>query len=125
VVVDSSVLLAIVFKEPAGRAAQEFLDANRSDLQMSPVNYTETLILIHDRQPHLFGELKETLELSTIDLVPPTALHAEMAALARVSFPLNIGDCFAYALAKHLATPVITLDRDFLKTDLRVLMPGK
>ena len=62
---------------------------------------------------------------SVIRLVHPTPRHAEIAASARLRYPLNLGDCFAYALAKDEACPLLTLDRDFRKTDLAVIMPRR
>ena len=122
-VVDTSILLAIFFNEPSGPRALDLLQKHRHDLQMSTVNYAETLILIHDRQPRVFRELREQIEQSSLLLVPPTAEQAEIAAQARLRYPLNLGDCFAYALAKQEKCPLLTLDRDFRRTDLKVIFP--
>lgn len=122
-VVDTSIVLSILFNEPAGPAAQDLLQAHSSDLQMSTVNYAECLILIHDRQPRLYNQLKELIDASTIQLVPPSTAQAETAALARMRYPLNLGDCFAYALAKHEGSPLLTLDRNFRRTDVKVILP--
>jgi ribonuclease VapC len=124
VVVDTSVLLAVFFNEKHGPWAADQLRENSHRLRMSTVNYAEALILIQDRQPHLFGEIRQAIEASTIRLVPPTAEQAEIAAAARLRYPLNLGDCFAYALAKHEQCPLLTLDRDFRRTDLTVVLPG-
>jgi ribonuclease VapC len=123
VVVDTSILLAIFFNEKHGPWATDQLQQNRFDLQMSTVNYAEVLILIEDRQPHLFTAIREAIEASSIRLVAPTAGQAEMAAAARHRYPLNLGDCFAYALAKQENSPLLTLDRDFRKTDIGVVLP--
>ena len=122
-VVDTSILLAIFFNEKAGPWAADQLQQNRRDLQMSTVNYAEVLILVHDRQPNAYKEIREAIETSSIRLVPPTERHAEVAAVARVRYPLNLGDCFAYALAKDEDRRLLTLDRDFRRTDLRVVLP--
>lgn len=122
-VVDTSILLAVFFNEEHGPWAMDRLQENVGRLQMSTVNYAEALILIEDRQPHLLGDIREAIQASTIRLVPPTAEHAEAAARARLRYPLNLGDCFAYALAREQESPLLTLDRDFLKTDLRVIVP--
>jgi ribonuclease VapC len=123
VVVDISVVLAVLFNEEAGPWALDQLQKNRHDLQMSTVNYAEALILIQDRQPRLFREIRERMEESSLRLIPPTAEQAEIAASARLRYPLNLGDCFAYALAKQEACPLLTLDRDFRKTDVKVILP--
>ena len=122
-VVDTSILLAIFFNEKFGPWAVDQLQQNQRDLRMSTVNYAEVLILIQDRQPQLFPQIREALEGSSIHLVAPTREHAETAASARLRYPLNLGDCFAYSLAKHEDTPLLTLDRDFRRTDLIVVLP--
>lgn len=99
------------------------LEENRQHLCMSTVNYAEALILIRDRQPQLFHEIREAIQASSIRLVAPTPEQAEIAAAARSRYPLNLGDCFAYALAKYEECPVLTLDRDFRRTDVRVVLP--
>lgn len=122
-VVDTSVVLAVFFNESAGPWALDQLQKNRHDLQMSTVNYAEVLILIQDRQPRLFPEIRGKIEESSLRLIPPTAEQAEIAASARLRYPLNLGDCFAYALAKQEACPLLTLDRDFRRTDVKVILP--
>ena len=62
--------------------------------------------------------LLAAIETSSIRLVPPTPSHAEIAAAARLRYPLNLGDCFAYALAKDEDRRLLTLDRDFRRSDL-------
>jgi ribonuclease VapC len=90
---------------------------------MSTVNYAELLILVQDRQPVALAEVRESIESSSIRLVPPTPRHAEIAADARLRYPLNLGDCFAYALAIEEECPVLTLDRDFRRTGLSLVIP--
>lgn len=122
-VVDTSVLLAVFFNEKHGPWAADQLHENRHRLRMSTVNYAEVLILVKDRQPQLYNEIREAILEAGIRLVPPTATQAEAAAEARLRFPLNLGDCFAYALAKDEDCLLLTLDRDFAKTDVAVVLP--
>jgi ribonuclease VapC len=92
---------------------------------MSAVHYTETLILVNDRRRALLPPLQEQLQRTPIEFVSVTPTQAEIAAEARAKYPLNLGDCFAYALAKDLDLPLLTLDRDFRRTDVRlVVQPG-
>jgi len=58
-VVDTSVILAIVFQEERAPWAIEQLERYRDTLCMSTVNLTEALIRMKDRQPALAS--KETL----------------------------------------------------------------
>jgi uncharacterized protein with PIN domain len=90
---------------------------------MSTVNLAETLIRLQDRQPRLFPELREALLASGIRFVAPDERQAELAAAARHRFPLNLGDCFAYALAVVEDCAILTLDAGFSRADRPVLMP--
>jgi len=122
-VVDTSVLLAIFFGESSALWATEQLSANQPRLRMSVVNYTEALIIVNDREPLRINEIRQTVQTSIIRLVSPTVRQAERAAAARLRFPLNLGDCFAYALAKDEECPLLTLDRDFRHCDIEVVIP--
>ena len=124
-VVDTSALLAVLFTEPSGTWVADHLRDNSRSLLMSTVNYAEVLILVADRSPGTALEVREAIESSSITLVPPSVRHAEMAAGARKRYPLNLGDCFAYALAKDEGCPVLTLDRDFRNTDVTVILPRR
>lgn len=88
---------------------------------MSTVNLTETLIRLQDRQPHLRAEISERLLTSGIRFVPPDVQQAQIAASARLRLPLNLGDCFAYALATVEGCPILPLDRDFRSIDIPVV----
>ncbi len=123
-VVDTSILIAILFNEKHGPWALDQLQSNAARLRMSTVNYAEALILVEDRQPQLRQEIRDLILASAIRLVAPTPEQAEVAASARLRYPLNLGDCFAYALAWQEDCPVLTLDRDFRRTDLTVVAPN-
>ena len=77
----------------------EQLEKGKGELRMSTVNLAEALILLEDRQPRLFEQLRTRLLTSGIRFVAPDAEQATTAAAARLRLPLNLGDCFAYALA--------------------------
>jgi hypothetical protein len=47
---------------------------------MGAVNYAEVLILVQDRQPGAYKEIRDAIEASSIRLIPPTERHAEIAA---------------------------------------------
>lgn len=123
-VVDSSVLLAIFFEEDNAAWAADRLNEHRVDLRMSTVNLAETLILLRDRQPHLADEIETTVLDSGIRFVPPDTEQARVAAEARLRYrSLNLGDCFAYALAVREGAAILTLDDDFRGVDLPVVLP--
>jgi ribonuclease VapC len=122
-VVDTSVLLCVLFDEPAASWALDRLDEHAAALRMSTVNLAETLILLRDRQPQRFEELEELILTSGIRFVAPTVEQARTAAAARLRFPLNLGDCFAYALAVEEGVGILTLDAAFARADVPVALP--
>ncbi|MGA3188983.1 MAG: type II toxin-antitoxin system VapC family toxin [Bryobacteraceae bacterium] len=124
-VVDTSALLAIIFQESHGEWAADQLQSNRAHLLMSSVNYAEVLILLQAKQPSHAALIRESIERTSIKVVASTPRHAEIVAAARLRYPFNLGDCFAYALAKEEACPLLTLDRDFRNTDISVVLPSR
>jgi ribonuclease VapC len=123
-VVDTSVLLAVLFYDPGTEWAIARLEEHAAALRMSTVNLTETLIRLRDRQPQLADELENEILDSGIRFVPPDAEQCRLAAAARARFPLNLGDCFAYALAVTENVPMLSLDSGFRRFDHPVLLPG-
>lgn len=120
-VIDTSIILAIYFNEKHASWAEQQLMEYETTLRMSTVNLAESLILLKSKQPHFYEKLADELLSSTIRFVPPTIRQAELASHARLNFPINLGDCFAYALAKDEGCSILTLDRDFLKTDAEII----
>jgi uncharacterized protein with PIN domain len=55
--------------------------------------------------------------------VPPSVEQARVAAAARLRYPLNLGDCFVYALAVEEQSSILTLDGDFRAVDCSVVTP--
>ena len=122
-VVDTSILLAVFFAEQTAPWALRQLTDNADALRMSTVNLTETLIHLRDRQPDDYQTAEQLLFAGGVRFVPPDVVQAQTAAAARLRFPLNLGDCFAYALAKSEECPILTLDRDFGALDCEVILP--
>lgn len=92
---------------------------------MSTVNLAETMILLRSRLLEGVEGLEASLLSSGIDFVSPTIEQARIAAVARLKYPLNLGDCFAYALSLIENCPLLTLDEDFRRCDRPLLMPAK
>ena len=59
-----------------------------------------------------------------VEIAPATDVTARFATQAQVTFgkrtpaKLNLGDCFAYALAKELDAPLLYKGADFAQTDV-------
>jgi ribonuclease VapC len=122
-VVDTSVLLAVFFGEVHGEWAVSQLQAHASELRMSTVNLAETLIRVRDRQPRLHAAIEAEILGSGIRFVPPDVEQARIVAEARLRLPLNLGDCFAYALAVVEDCPLLAIDDDFRHTERPVVFP--
>ena len=117
--------MAIVFEEAHAEWAIEQLTAHAAALRMSTVNLAEVLILVRDRQPGLYDEIEAQLMELGLRFVAPDVEQARVAAAARLRFPLDLGDCFAYALACAEDCPILTLDDDFRATDREAVIPTR
>lgn len=122
-VIDTSVLLSVFFGEKHAEWAVDQMKRHAGTLCMSTVNLTETLIHLRDRQPTAYDLLEARLLGSGITFAAPDVEQARIAAEARLRLPLNLGDCYAYALARVRGCPLLTLDRDFRAADVSVVLP--
>lgn len=122
-VIDTSAILAVIFKEPHAEWVIEHLEKNAGLLLMSTVNLAEALIKIRSKQSNQYEEIKSLLMDGSIQFIEPNVDHVERVVKARLRFPINLGDCFAYALAKQTGKPILTLDSDFTKTDVPIIFP--
>jgi ribonuclease VapC len=126
VIVDASALLAIIFSEAERNQFLDVLD-NAGSISMSPINYVEVAIRV-DRDPNPFRTLAfdEIMMTFTIDILPINAEQARIARQAHKSFGrgaghparLNLGDCFAFALAKVTREPLLFKGGDFAHPDI-------
>ena len=123
-VIDTSAILALLFGEPQAEWVAGQLAAHRGELQMSTVNLTETLIRVRDRKQAAADDMEAKLLESGVRFVAPTVEQSRIAAEARLKLPLNLGDCFAYALAADCNDALLTLDSDFRATDCDLVSPG-
>lgn len=101
-ILDTSAVLAIAFREPTSAWVLDEV-SRAGEVLMSTVNLAETLIVFRQRKPDTFAELFDELLASGVQFVGPDRNQAELAASARLRYPLNFGDTFAYALARHRA----------------------
>jgi len=126
IVVDSSALLAILFKEPERRAFQVIIAA-ADHCAVSAVNAHETAIILRLRHGRAaVRRFWEMLADNEIDIFPfdEPQVHAASAAFDRYGkgidpkARLNLCDCAAYALAKTLNAPLLFKGDDFAETDV-------
>jgi ribonuclease VapC len=93
---------------------------------MSPVNYLEASVKADDpRHPRKGMEFDPLLSALSVTLASVTPEQARLARSAYQRFGkgnhparLNLGDCFAYALAKARSEPLLFKGSDFALTDI-------
>jgi ribonuclease VapC len=127
VIVDSSVLVAMMLSEPEGSRIEAALKRNPSSC-LSAVNHFEaSMVLISRIGPNAAHDLDRLLELFLVRIVPFTDRQARIARRAfllygrgRHAAGLNFGDCMAYALAKETGEELLFKGTDFGLTDVAV-----
>ncbi|MBK6763009.1 MAG: type II toxin-antitoxin system VapC family toxin [Micrococcales bacterium] len=125
-IVDTSAVVAILTREPGWETLATALRA-ANGASMSAGTYVELGIVV-DRldDPSISRRLDRLLAAWNVAVVP---LTPEQAAIARAAYAdygrgsghparLNLGDCFAYALASETGRPLLFKGSDFEHTDL-------
>jgi ribonuclease VapC len=124
-ILDSSALVAILFKEPeAERLAAMIRDTDTTAIAAPTL--LETAIVAEGRTlPGMAAKLDALMVAIRPEIVPFTAEHASLARDAwrrfgkgRHKAGLNLGDCFSYALAKDRGQPLLFKGEDFAATDI-------
>lgn len=128
-VVDSSVLIAILLAEPeAEHYAERLIKADR--IYISAVSIVESSMVIEYRKGEQGAEqYDELLKIISPTIVAFDAQQANLACIAwrrygkgRHPAKLNFGDCCSYAAAKHLNKSLLFKGNDFIKTDIEIVM---
>ena len=126
-VVDSSVVVALLLGEPDGNRFETALLSNNGSC-MSAVNVYEAAIVMRRRNGMPAVEvIWRFLSLYAIAVLPFDEAQAKAAASAYERYGkgidpkarLNLADCAAYALAKTLDVPLLFKGQDFAATDIR------
>ena len=129
--VDASAIVAILTREAEADALADVLEGARSPIT-SPIAIFEAALGICRKRHASVGEaeadVREFLEVADIRAVPITEREAATALAAFSRYgkgrghpaQLNLGDCFAYAIAKNHRTALLFEGEDFDKTDIAV-----
>jgi ribonuclease VapC len=126
-IVDTSAIIAILRGEREAAAIAGAL--NRAPIcRISAVGYVEAGVVTDgNRNPILSRRLDDLLHDAEIQVESVTPKQAEIARYAYRDFGkgrhkagLNLGDCFAYALAKETGEPLLFKGADFGYTDIEV-----
>ena len=126
-IIDSSAVVAILTSESHADSLEDAL-IESSARRISAVTYVEASIVMDSRNsPTTSHALDTFLQISQIGIEPVTVQQARLARQAYRDFGkgrhragLNLGDCFAYALAKDKGEPLLFKGDDFRKTDVEV-----
>ena len=126
-VLDTSALLAILFDELEAPRLLDAIDA-ATFRRVSAATMVETSIVVQARLGNEGErELDRLLDTIAAEITPVTAEQAKLGREAYKQFGkgrhptgLNLGDCFAYALAIALEEPLLFKGEDFSSTDVAV-----
>jgi ribonuclease VapC len=124
VAVDASAVVAIALGEPERAAFADCLSL-ASAAYMTPINWVEAGLAIVVRHRLLGLDafaawITDSLAIATMEVEGEAALRAYVAfGRGAHRARLNLGDCFAYALARKLDAPLLFKGGDFVLTDVR------
>ncbi|WP_286720466.1 MULTISPECIES: type II toxin-antitoxin system VapC family toxin [unclassified Microbacterium] len=126
IAVDTSALMAIVLGERDALPFARALAANSGDACVSAATLVEATIVAEARQGSAAAQdLAAVLRETRIRTVPLDATQASIASAAwrrfgkgRHTAALNLGDCYSYALARHLGAPLLFKGDGFRQTDI-------
>jgi ribonuclease VapC len=124
-VIDTSAIVAVLFGEAdAARFETAMVHADRC--LISAATRVELSCVVEGRKGNAGrADLDAFLKLLAPEIVALTDIQADIAVDAfrrfgkgRHKAGLNIGDCFAYALARHAGEPLLFKGSDFGLTDI-------
>ena len=128
--VDASAIVAILTREPEADVLADVLENSRAAIT-SPIAIFEAVLGIcrkrHASVEEVEHDVSEFLEVAGVRTAPISdkEAHTALAAFSRYGkgrghpAQLNLGDCFAYAMAKNGRTVLLFKGEDFDKTDIR------
>ncbi len=129
-IVDSSAIIAIVFREPGHERLIDALTTESSPGIGTPTLAETGIVLSARLQRNARGLLSRLIQDFGLVEVPFGEEHWRTALDAYLQFgkgrhpaALNFGDCLTYAVA-HLANePLLFTGKDFTHTDIRPALP--
>ena len=129
-IIDTSAIVAVLRGEHGAKAYAAMIES-APIARISAATYVELGVVIDGlRDPVMSGSLDPFL-VSMVVVVE--SLTVEQARIARAAYQrfgrgsghparLNMGDCFAYALARDLDEPLLFKGDDFKLTDIEVVI---
>ena len=134
IVIDSSAIIAMLFREPQDAVCSQAMGAATHRL-ISAVNYVEAGAVLAGRmqakdRDKAVDDLDAFLAAFDIEIAETNGDLARAALKARIKYGkgfgmkkgLNFGDSFAYALARHHGAPLLFVGDDFTRTDIEAAL---
>lgn len=124
-ILDTSALVAVLFREPEADAFIRTI-SEADHCAISAGNYVElSIVLERQAAPEARRQCEMFFRRAGIHIEPFSVEQAYIACQAfhdfgktRHAAGLNFGDCFAYALAKMKSEPLLFKGEDFKRTDI-------
>lgn len=128
--VDASAIVAILTGEPEADALADLLEKAGAPITSSIAIFEAALGICRKRHASVEeagADVREFLEMAGVRTVAIAEQDAETALAAFSRYgkgrghpaQLNLGDCFAYAVAKNHRATLLFKGDDFAKTDIR------
>jgi ribonuclease VapC len=126
IAVDTSALMAILLGEPQADACAAALEAE-TNLVISAGTVAEALIVAARR--NVREELARLIDQLGFEIVPVTSASARRIAQSYERWgkgmhpaALNLGDCFAYDVAREHGCRLLYVGDDFARTDVESVL---
>ncbi|MEO1063489.1 MAG: type II toxin-antitoxin system VapC family toxin [Actinomycetota bacterium] len=128
-VVDTSAIVAMLLDEPSAVVVEQAL-AEADERVMSAATVVDLMIVAESRKgPAGAQKVEEIVRESEIEIVAHDDRCASLAiegwrrfGKGRHPAALNLGDCFAYGLARSLGAPLLCVGDDFARTDIDTVL---
>ena len=127
-VVDTSALIAILFREPEGETFEDLV-LRDSATWISVVSRLEAAMVVEGRKGGSSGALHSAIQDLSLEILPFDRTQLTQAIYAFRRFgkgrrpaALNLGDCCSYGLAKALNEPLLFKGDDFTQTDISAVL---
>lgn len=128
--IDASALVAILTAEPEGRDLLLRVEETKTRLTSSLAIFEAVLAICRKRSMDVdvaHEKVSRFLSEAEIFVVPIEKEDAQIALAAHALYgkgrghpaQLNMGDCFAYAMAKSRGAALLFKGDDFVQTDIR------
>lgn len=127
-VIDTSVLIAILLQEPETKAFADAI-ATFQPCVISAATQLESSIVIWRKKGQAgLDRLNLLIQVLGIQVVAVDQTLIKIATEAFITYgkgqhkaSLNFGDCFSYALAKSRNEPLLFKGQDFIQTDINII----